>query len=77
MTQGWPTGPQPDSTDKAYAELRGHCNVLEHLLEQNREGLDERTLKRIDKAVTVMKVGFKIMKKALREKAKPKLRVVA
>lgn len=78
MTQDWPTGPVPDTTDEAYETLRRTCNGLEHLLEHNAEGLSDKALKRMDKAITVMKVGFKIMKKAIKKtEAKPKLRVVA
>lgn len=61
---------------RVYGVLRNACVDLEQLIEAN-NGLTKKELMRFDKAVVVMKVGFKIMKKALR-KAKPvKLKVVA
>lgn len=66
MTTGpydWPTNPQ--SIEQAYDALRFHCELLEEILEANAQGLSDKTLKRSDKAVTVMKVGFKILKKAI------------
>jgi hypothetical protein len=65
----------PQSINEAYEALRFHCARLEELLEANPHGLDEQALKRSDKAVTVMKVGFKILKKAIR--ARQKLKAVA
>ncbi len=47
-----------------YNELRGHCAALEELIEAG--DFTEKELKRLDKAVTVMKVGFKILKKVLK-----------
>lgn len=65
----------PMTVEEAYESLRFHCSRLEELLEANGQSLNEKALKRSDKAVTVMKVGFKILKKAIREV--PKLRAVA
>ena len=53
-----------------YKNLRHNCMELEELIEyaEKMGGLDAKALKRLDKAVTVMKVGFKIMKKATKKK---------
>ena len=51
-----------------YEEIRESCHAMEELIGQN--SLPEKTLKRLDKAVTVMKVGFKIIKKALKEQSR-------
>jgi hypothetical protein len=65
-----------------YARLRNDCIELETILEKASQGnssVSERNLKRLDKSVTVMKVGFKIMKKAIRkinEERKPQLKSV-
>jgi hypothetical protein len=53
---------------RAYKELRQDCALLERLLQRITDHaepspLTEKELKRLDKAVTVMKVGFKIVKK--------------
>lgn len=63
---------------RIYTVLRTACIDLERNIEAGaNNGLTAKELMRFDKAVTVMKVGFKIMKKALR-KAKPvKLKAVA
>jgi hypothetical protein len=53
----------------AYRKLRQDASHLEKVLQTitDREGdnqiMSEKELKRLDKAVTVMKVGFKIVKK--------------
>jgi hypothetical protein len=60
---GWMHNPQ--TIEQAYDALRFHCERLEELLEANAEGHGDKALKRSDKAVTVMKVGFKILKKAI------------
>lgn len=65
----------PQTVEQAYDALRFHCERLEELLEANTERHSDKTLKRSDKAVTVMKVGFKILKKAI--KARPQLSVVS
>lgn len=62
------------TVEQAYDALRFHCERLEELLEMNAEGHSDKALKRSDKAVTVMKVGFKILKKAI--KKQPTLRLV-
>lgn len=49
----------------AYVDLRRDCIAIEELIERGGE-LTADDLKRLDKAVTVMKVGFKIVKKVLR-----------
>jgi hypothetical protein len=66
--------PYPQTVEQAYDALRFHCERLEELLEANAEGHNDKALKRSDKAVTVMKVGFKILKKAI--KRRPHLTVV-
>lgn len=69
MTNG-PINPTwPQTIEEAYEGLRFHCARLEELLETNPSGMDEKALKRSDKAVTVMKVGFKILKKAMRKRS--------
>lgn len=69
---GWMRNPQ--TVEQAYDALRFHCERLEEILEANAEGHSDKALKRSDKAVTVMKVGFKILKKAI--KKRPALRLV-
>jgi hypothetical protein len=49
-----------------YRGLRVHCCDLEELIESASGTFTEKELKRLDKAITVMKVGFKIMKKVTR-----------
>jgi hypothetical protein len=51
---------------RLYQGLRIHCCDLEELIESDSGAFSEKDLKRLDKAVTVMKVGFKIMKKVVR-----------
>lgn len=58
----------PQTIEQAYDALRFHCERLEELLEANAEGQSDKALKRSDKAVTVMKVGFKILKKATKKR---------
>lgn len=68
MTTGPYDFPQyPKNAEQAYDALRFHCERLEEILEDNTQGLTDKALKRSDKAVTVMKVGFKILKKALKK----------
>lgn len=52
-----------------YVNLRAECDAFENLL-GNGGGLTEKDAKRLDKAASVMKVGFKLMKKALKQHAK-------
>lgn len=51
----------------AYRKLRTDCSHLEHVLQtitdSSSEAISDKEMKRLDKAVTVMKVGFKIVKK--------------
>lgn len=49
----------------AYVDLRRDCIGIEELIERSSD-LTPDDLKRLDKAVTVMKVGFKMVKKVLR-----------
>lgn len=49
----------------AYVDLRRDCIAIEELMARTTE-LSPDDLKRLDKAVTVMKVGFKVVKKVLR-----------
>jgi hypothetical protein len=55
----------PTVEETLYYDLRSTCAALEIAIENNDNGFSEKDLKRLDKAITVMKVGFKIMKKAL------------
>jgi hypothetical protein len=54
---------------QAYRKLRKDASELERVLQEITDAghdggpLSEKELKRMDKAVTVMKVGFKIVKK--------------
>ena len=48
-----------------YTELRSDCIALERLIDESDSLIDE-DLQRLDKAVTVMKVGYKMAKKVLR-----------
>jgi hypothetical protein len=68
-----PAGPAPDEkpseTDylaRSYANLRFECADLEDIIGAKDCGLNPKDLKRLDKAVTVMKVGFKIIARVLR-----------
>lgn len=49
-----------------YQNLRADCAELEEMIAKD-SSFTTQDLKRLDKAVTVMKVGFKIMKKALKK----------
>ena len=77
-----PGGPKPSMEHRrlldAYVNLRRYCIDLEELIEASSEpGNDSLTaedLKRLDKSVTVMKVGFKVVKKVLRSKGVEGLR---
>lgn len=53
-----------------YNNLRFTCHELEELIGEGWDDLTEKDRKRLDKAVTVMKVGFKIMKKVLKSRAR-------
>lgn len=61
-----------DQMRSLYTNLRFECAELEMLIErgEKRGLLTEKELKRLDKAVTVMKVGFKILKKVARHAPK-------
>lgn len=50
----------------AYIDLRRDCVAIEELISNPNSSLSEDDLKRLDKAVTVMKVSFKMVKKVLR-----------
>lgn len=63
---GWISNTQ--TIEQAYDALRFHCERLEEILEANAEGHNDKALKRADKAITVMKVGFKILKKAIKKR---------
>lgn len=68
--------PKAGSTDELalhqYNDLRFTCHELEELIAsvEGDPGWSEKDLKRLDKAVTVMKVGFKILKKVLKSRAR-------
>lgn len=57
--------PESDAVLHTYQNMRLDCIELEELI-GNGEGLSEKDLKRLDKAVTVIKVGFKLIKMVLR-----------
>lgn len=59
--------PETDHLARSYANFRIECAELEDML-GSAQGLTEKDLKRLDKAVTVMKVAFKIIAKVLRKK---------
>jgi hypothetical protein len=58
----------------SYASLRFECSELEALIEvtETRGLLTEKDRMRLDKAVTVMKVGFKMLKKVARKPSRAK-----
>jgi hypothetical protein len=51
-----------------YQHFRDACATLEETIERHDAELSEKDKKRLDKAITVMKVGFKIMKFVLRKR---------
>lgn len=53
----------------ALTGLVGYCNDMELAIEWAAKDnlLEKKTLKRLDKSITVMKVAFKIIKKALKK----------
>jgi hypothetical protein len=64
--------------ERLYRGLRVHCCDLEELIDRDPAAFTEKELKRLDKAVTVMKVGFKIMKKVVRtESVQNPVRLIA
>jgi len=58
--------PTEDRLRRDYANLRLDCADLEELLGSTNTDLTGKDLKRLDKAVTVMKVAFKLIAKVLR-----------
>ena len=70
----YPWRKKPETPSEAYDALRAACSSLEELIEQGEADgtLDVVALKRLDKAVTIMKAGFKIVKKVLAKNAVPK-----
>ena len=66
----------PPSYARAYTTLRAACIDLEMAIGED-EGLTAKQAKRLDKSITVMKAGFKMMKKAMKNRTAAKLRVVA
>jgi hypothetical protein len=72
----WPTPPDGPSDPayvlrRSYHALRASCYELEKALGgivPGSDGLAAKDIKRLDKAVTIMKVGFKLAKKALKER---------
>lgn len=57
-----------DVLAQTYSDLRQNCIDLEEIIASSQTGdseLSEEDLKRLDKAVTVMKVSFKLVKKVL------------
>ena len=59
----WRT-PWRGSMIPVYNELRNQCATLEELIEAG--DFTEKELKRLDKSVTVMKAGFKMLKKVIK-----------
>lgn len=57
---------EEDRLYRDYANLRLDCTALEEFLGSNPDGMSEKDLKRLDKAVTVMKVAFKLIARVLR-----------
>lgn len=55
---------QPTTVEQAYHNVRYSLEQLEQQLAMHDSSMDEEMRKRSDKAVTVMKVGIKIIKKA-------------
>ena len=55
--------------EKAYVRLRQDCIDIEELIEEHGDVLTEKELKRLDKGVVVMKVGFKLVKKAIKARS--------
>jgi hypothetical protein len=53
-----------------YQHFRDACATLEETIECHDAELSEKDKKRLDKAITVMKVGFKIMKFILKRRRK-------
>lgn len=56
--------PQNQTLPGEYQKLRERIHELEKIIEQQK---NEKTAKRLDKAVTVLKVGAKLIKKALKD----------
>lgn len=56
--------PQNQILPGEYQKLRERIHELEKLIEKEN---DKKTAKRLDKAVTVLKVGAKLVKKALKD----------
>jgi hypothetical protein len=54
-----------DRMRSIYTNLRFECAELEHLIGAGQ--FSEQDMKRLDKAVVLMKVGFKILKKVARK----------
>lgn len=71
-----PADPASRALLATYVALRQECIGLEQLIESGAaDGLTADDLKRLDKAVTVMKVGFKMVKKVLRSRGVDGLKV--
>ena len=68
--------PSKDLLSFLVDSFKAQCSELEEYLEDG-IGLSDKDLKRLDKAVTVMKVGFKIMKKVALKKELTQLKEVA
>lgn len=73
----WPSQPEHINTiEEAYEAMRLVCDRMEVIMERDQNEIPHKMFKRCDKAVVLIKAGFKIVKKAIGYK-KPKLRVVA
>jgi hypothetical protein len=77
MSGGFYISDEPDNATKEdknllhnYQELRHYTEEIEILigsLYKNTANFDEKDIKRLDKAIVVIKVGFKLIKMTLRK----------
>lgn len=78
-----PIKPKPDDKPKpdelklvnAYRWLRLDLDAIEQLLDKP-ESLTEQDIKRLDKSITVIKVGFKNIKKVLKSRCFSELKPI-
>lgn len=54
---------RPSTIEQAYHNVRYSINQLEEQLEAHDDSLDDKSRKRSDKGITVIKVGIKIIKR--------------
>ena len=70
MRDGRPTGLPKGPFSQQYIDLRATINNIEHTSDLIFGELTEKQIKRLDKAIILMKVGAKLMKKAIKEPKK-------